>query len=64
MLCLMILSLITQRHLTLGQEKRNTQLWLFATARILIPWLSGALFTFRAVILHVEKYGIQPDLEI
>ena len=69
MLCLMIFTPITQRRLTLGKEKRNTQLWLFATVRILIHWPYGALLTFGAVILYADKevwdsISIVTDLEM
>lgn len=53
--CLMIFSTITQRHLTLRKEGRNTQLLFFAISRSPIHWPHEALLTFGAVILCVEK---------
>lgn len=42
MLYLMVFSTIPQRHLALGGEKRNTQLWLFATGSS-VHWLLSGL---------------------
>lgn len=49
---------MTQKHLTLGKERRNTQL----SCQTPIHWRQGLSSPFGAVILYVEKEVQDPIL--